>query len=708
MTDESPQGDVRLLELLGAYYDGGADTDERRAAFLAGHPELADQLARYFAEQDGLRRTLMLSPSLDGMISGVPVVSSLGDAIPPRSHPSYLEEYELIDQISSGGMGIVYRARRSGLDRVVALKVLRPDRATASDLIRFQNEMQAIADLDHPSIVPIYDVGPDFFTMKLISGGSLAESLSRYMRSPRETARLVVKLARAVQHAHERGILHRDLKPSNVLLDETGEPYVSDFGLAKRLGFNLELTQSGEILGTFNYMAPEQATGHAKDVTTRTDIWGLGTVLYAMLTGRPPFLAESAAALLVQLQEKEPDRPSALDPSVNLELEAICLKCLEKEPDKRYASATALADDLERWLAGRSTIARPVGRLRRIGRWCRRNPVVAALSAGVALLAMAIGVSIVVGWVSSESQRRRAESRLSWVLQGITEPLKKLASPELARDPIWVESRRMAVTEAIEAYQEFLKSLDDSRQSGSERVDLWIHIGLLHTILDDRPQARDAYYKAVRLAERLVQQAPKRASLWDQVGMAYYHIGMELWYEERRAEAKEYFRLAVGAFDEALRRDSYSLIVLQHSAWFLTVCPDPQFRQPERALRLAKRLVAIATPQDDRAHFSGGVRPLFTLGLAQYRIGDWTAARRSLEDSCRRRNGGDAYEWFILAMVHARMGNEAEARASCEQAVRWTRANRYGDFELHFFDDEAARIPGLNAQRLRVRAINNS
>jgi hypothetical protein len=186
--------------------------------------------------------------------------------------------------------------------------------------------------------------------------------------------------------------------------------------------------------------------------------------------------------------------------------------------------------------------------------------------------------------------------------------------------------------------------------------------------------------------------------------MAYYHISMELWYENFSAEVTAYFPRALAAFDEAQKRDPNTLIYLQHAVSFLIVCPDPQFRQPAGALRMAGKLVALATPQGyDRPHFSGGVRPLFTLGLAQYRIGDWPAAQRSLEESCQRRKGGDAYEWFVLAMVHARMGNEAEAKAYCDRAVGWTRANRYGDFELHFFDDEAATIPPLDAPRMRVR-----
>jgi tetratricopeptide (TPR) repeat protein/predicted Ser/Thr protein kinase len=700
---ETSRCDLLAFDALAHYYDEGADTNDRRAGLLAKYPEIADQLIAYFVNQDRLRGLSESFRAAQGAINDDPTEPIGADIAGVRSTSASLDEYELIEEICTGGMGIVYRARRRGLDRTVALKVLRPDRTTASDRMRFQNEIQAVAYLDHPNIVPIYDVGPDFFAMKLIPGGSLAESLPRYMSAPRTAAQMMVKIARAVHHAHERGILHRDLKPSNVLLDGAGEPYVGDFGLAKRLGINLDLTQSGQVLGTLNYMAPEQAIGRAKDVTTRTDIWGLGTILYGMLTGRPPFAAISATVLLVQLQQTEPDRPSSHNRRLGRDLEAICLKCLEKDPENRYASALAVAEDLERWLTGRTTVARPIGRMRRAGRWCRRNPVMAALVAGVGVLGLAIGVSVIVGVRSSEAQRRRAESRGFWVLQGITEPFKKLANPELARDPAVAEARRVAVTEAIEAYRQFVETLDDSAESRAEKSNVWIHIGLLYTVIDDRQRVCEAYQRAVDLSEQLVRESPANAGLWDNAGMANYHLGMELWYEDKRTQTAAYFARAVSDFDEALKRDSDGLYLLQHAAWFLTICPDPQFRQPSRALELAKKLVDLATPRGhDRPRFSGGVRPLFTLGLAQYRVGDFTGAQKSLEESCQRRSGGDAYELFVLALVHARLGNESLARSYCDQAVNWTRKNRYGDFELHFFDEEASLLPALNGPRLHV------
>src|SRR5262249_31083223 len=275
-----------------------------RAAFLAAHPALASELASFFADRD---RFAQAAAPLAAPPAGPPSRTT-GNAEAPTLAPAptagstmlgtvrYFGDYELLEEIARGGMGVVFKARQVSLNRIVALKmILAGQLASEEDVRRFQSEAEAAANLDHPNIVPIYEVGEHqgqhYFSMKLVEGGSLARSLDRFQDDPRAAARLVATVARAVHHAHQRGILHRDLKPQNILLQEHGEPHVTDFGLARKIEGDGGLTRSGAVVGTPEHMAPEQATAQ-KSLTTATDVHGLGTVLYVLLTGRPPFRGE--------------------------------------------------------------------------------------------------------------------------------------------------------------------------------------------------------------------------------------------------------------------------------------------------------------------------------------------------------------------------------------------------------------------------------
>ncbi len=325
-------------------------------------------------------------------------------------------EYELIEEIASGGMGVVFKARQKKLGRIVALKTIRPT-ALWNDpdaIHRFRIEAEAVARLDHPQIVPIYEMGEyggfPFISLKLISGGDLERQVRSLRDQPRAIARLMKDVAEAVHYAHLRGILHRDLKPSNILLDEHDQPHVTDFGLAKCVENDSGLTHTGLILGTPSYMAPEQVSGHRDEVTTAVDVYGLGAVLYRLLTGRPPFHADSAYETLRQVREQEPVSPSALGKRVDRDLEAISLKCLEKDPHRRYRSAEAVASDLDRWLSGEPIAARPIGPVQRAIRWCGRNRVVAQLSASVAALLVTVAVGATVAAFHQRTLARAAEN----------------------------------------------------------------------------------------------------------------------------------------------------------------------------------------------------------------------------------------------------------------------------------------------------------
>lgn len=344
--------------------------------------------------------------SADGPVSGrvgpvayaAPALQAFGD-------------YEVQGEIARGGMGVVYRATQISLKRTVALKLILAGQFASEDEVkRFRAEAEAAANLDHPNIVPIYDVGEfegrHFFSMKLIEGRSLADRVRAPARDPIASARLMLKVAYAIHYAHQRGVLHRDLKPANILVDAHGEPQVMDFGLARRLGAESGLTQTGTVFGTPAYMPPEQMDDPRR-LTVAADVYSLGAILYDLLSGRPPFEAPTPMELVMLVRDREPAALRSLRPDIARDLETICLKCLQKEPAKRYASALALAEDLENYLDGEPILARPVTNVERVWRWARRHPRSAVLSCAfiLLLLVVAIGAPWFATRLASEAER---------------------------------------------------------------------------------------------------------------------------------------------------------------------------------------------------------------------------------------------------------------------------------------------------------------
>jgi serine/threonine protein kinase len=321
--------------------------------------------------------------------------------------------YEILEEIGRGGMGVVYKARQVKADRVVALKmILSGGYASEADLLRFRTEAEAIARLQHPHIVQVFEVGEHegrpFFSLEFCPGGSLDRQLDGTPLQPKQAARLVKTLARAVHAAHEKNVIHRDLKPANVLLTESGQPKITDFGLAKKID-ETGRTASGAIMGTPSYMAPEQAGGQSKDIGPAADIYALGAILYELLTGRPPFKAATPLDTMLQVLSDEPVSPRQLQPKTPMDMETICLKCLHKEPKRRYATAQALAEDLARFQTGKPVQARPVGRLERSWRWCSRNPAVAALVFTLLLGTSMTTVLAVVANQNAEEARKQLD-----------------------------------------------------------------------------------------------------------------------------------------------------------------------------------------------------------------------------------------------------------------------------------------------------------
>jgi WD40 repeat protein len=439
----------RLGEVIAAYLEAlESGHPVNRDRLTEQNPDLAAELAAFFANQDLVARltaplrgdmTPETSPwphpgrvdprSASDQPVSLPFPSPfLGDSgeiganersselsggasdavAPTTATIHYFGDYELLEMIAEGGMGVVFKARQVSLNRILALKMIRSGRfATPDDLQRFRLEARAAAHLDHPNIVPLYEVGEHdghhYFSMKLVYGGNLAVQITRYGENARAAARLVATTARAVHYAHERGILHRDLKPANILLGgradsapEDWVPLVTDFGLAKRVEDPgaVTITRSGSIVGTPSYMAPEQAEGRRESVTTAADVHALGAILFELLTGRPPFKAETILETLRMVREDDAQRPRLLNPRIDRDLETIVLKCLEKSPLHRYRSAEALAEDLDRWLGHLPIQARPASIPQRVIKWVRRRPTAAALVVAAAVAACATAFAI--------------------------------------------------------------------------------------------------------------------------------------------------------------------------------------------------------------------------------------------------------------------------------------------------------------------------
>jgi WD40 repeat protein/serine/threonine protein kinase len=384
-------------------------------------PKYASELAQFLDDGEKLKKItsgfseLEASPTHFNNDKSTTRVNSESGDFSVGDTLRYIGDYEILEGIARGGMGVVFKARQKNLKRVVALKMILAGRvANHEEVERFRREAHAAGRLKHPNIVPVHEIGEHegrhYLTMDFIEGVSLADKIREEILTPRVAAELVCKVAEAIEYAHEQGVVHRDLKPANILIDNQGQPHITDFGLVKLLESideesRAELTASGDIIGTPSYMSPEQAAGHHHLIGPVSDIYSLGAILYSTLTGRAPFVAETSLDTLLQVMNKEPVSPKVLNPLVPMDLETICLKCLAKENYRRYGTAQLLADDLNRFLEGRPVLARPVGRISKSLRWCRRNKAITfLLSMMIAILITGTAIST---WLAMAERSQR-------------------------------------------------------------------------------------------------------------------------------------------------------------------------------------------------------------------------------------------------------------------------------------------------------------
>ncbi len=495
------------------------------------------------------------------------------------SPPPTIAGYEILGILGRGGMGVVYKARQTALKRLVALKMIRGGDIELKHRERFRIEAQAVARLQHLNIVQIYEVGEHgsqpFFSLEYVAGGSLAQKLSGTPLPPREAATLLETLALAIDAAHQHGVIHRDLKPANILLTDDGLPKITDFGLAKHMDQDSGQTQAGQILGTPSYMPPEQAEGKPEAIGPTTDVYSLGAILYETLTGRPPFKAATILETMEQVRSQEPVPPRALQPKVPRDLETICLKCLHKDPVRRYFGAREMAGDLGRFLRNEPILARPAGNLERAWRWCKRNPKVAILSAtSVALLIAAVAILSV--FVATLSRKNAVIAKQVDDLKAANEAVEGQRKA--------VEGQRQIAERQRTVAQEKQQVAKDQASLALETIQMLIQ--KVMTQIGDTPNTqtlkKDLLETAIRGAERVTANnkesgSPKATILAarQKLGELYLKLGdMDKAFEEYKfvyETAQEYKRTGQGT--DASRFNAASSSALM-SDMYLTIKRD--------------------------------------------------------------------------------------------------------------------------------------
>jgi len=563
-------------------------------------------------------------------------------AAPPPDIPGY----ELLGELGHGGMGVVYRARHVRLNRLVALKMIRAGaHASPALLARFHVEAEALASVQHPNIVQVFEVGAHdgcpYLAMEFVNGGSLRELLAHQSPPARAAAELVEALARAMHVAHLRGIVHRDLKPGNILL-VSGEwppdapltphpsplttPKVTDFGLAKRLTEGKDQTCTGVVMGTPGYMAPEQAAGRNRAIGPATDIYALGAILYEMLTGQPPFHGDGDMDTLRKTVSEEPAAPRRLRPRVPRDLDTICLRCLEKEPAKRYATAEALADDLHCFLDGKPIAARPAGVSERLWKWAKRRPALATLFMVIVVAVLALAAEGVSWSIQVRRERDRAEANLEMAMRAVDDMLTEVGEEQLAYEPRMEVKRRRLLQKAQALYLEFLKQRYDSPRIRLQTALASRRVADIHRLLGEYREAEAAYGDAIRRFSELQAGDANNPAYRLQLAAAWNYRGEARRYLGDAAGAEQAYGEALGLYDilaaeEPDHAETHRERALTHMNLGILRSEQEDWPEADNQLRLAVEQLDVLTRRQ-------GHEPSYRQYLARARLNRGPALRR--------------------------------------------------------------------------------
>jgi TolB-like protein/tRNA A-37 threonylcarbamoyl transferase component Bud32/Tfp pilus assembly protein PilF len=625
--------------------------------------------------------------------------SGMKEAVRAATMLGELGDYELLEEIGRGGQGVVFRARQKSLNRTVALKVISLGQwASKAHLKRFRREAEAAASLDHPSIVPIYEVGERdgscYFSMKFVEGGQLDAVAKREPMPVRQAVELMTKVARTVHYAHEHGIVHRDIKPGNILLDGKGEPHLTDFGLARLIETESTMTRTLEVLGTPSYMAPEQAAGNNAAISSVTDVYGLGAVLYQLLTGQPPFAGGTTYETIKLVLDTEPRQPRQLNPKIDRDVSTICLKCLDKDPQRRYPSALALAEDLERWLKHEPIQARRTGVFARGKKWVRRNPA-RALSAG-SLVALAVATGWII-WKSELIRQPIATGIAVLPFENLSEQRENAASfVDGVQDDILTKLARIADLKVISrsSVMEY-RGKRNLRQIGNDlrvshvlegsvrRIGTRFHMNA--QLIDTRTDAHvwveqydrdfnDLFAIQSEIAQKIAGQlhakisaaeklAIERKPTTDLVAFELYSRAISLT-PIRRSSTADSGRQAIDLLNQAVARDpsffeAYCELAVHHDQlYFFGFDHTPaQLASAEAAIQEAFRI----RPNAGEAHWARALHLYYGYLNYDSALAELEVARRSLPN--------DPRIFKLIGLIQRRQGRWEESTRNLERAL---------------------------------------